>query len=229
MFKSIQFFTFLIFCSGSINSFAGIGNIGNGGDVVVCNLINWSKTYNLDYLVAEERSGPDNQIIVDRSIETSIHRLARIIEKKAPALSPSFNDFFQNLYNTDRSKKHIWVAEDSLPDVEDENLENQNSHICDNAMARPDVKQAFIRKASHHPIYGVQVVLTYNRQIYEPLKFENPTQLSFLLVHEWLWDLNQDVAQNRNLNYFLHSKNIEGMSPVQVINKLRQLGLSLKK
>jgi hypothetical protein len=39
----------------------------------------------------------------------------------------------------------------------------------------------------------------------EFIEFE-PLQYPFLLVHEWLWDLTQDVQIIRDINRFLHSE-----------------------
>jgi hypothetical protein len=44
-------------------------------------------------------------------------------------------------------------------------------------------------------------------------------------VHEWLWDLSPNVDRNRRINHFLHSKKIEQLSPNEVQEYLKGMGL----
>lgn len=208
-------------------SHAGIGNIGNGGDVVVCSFKNNSFTFSLDYLIADERYQEDKKIIAAPTLQKATQRLAAVIAAKVPSLLPSFTEFFQALKNKDISKKYVWIDSENLPDIDDENVGNLNRNICDRGFYAAQVKQAFIRKVISKGNQELQVQIHYDRHIYAWLTYKNPTQLSFLLVHEWLWDLNSDVAQNRNINYFLHSKNIEKMDAADVTQKLVRLGLEI--
>ncbi len=55
-----------------------------------------------------------------------------------------------------------------------------------------------------------------------------PLQYSFLLVHEWLWDLTQDVQIIRDINRFLHSEAAQKMSENQFRLSVLRLGLDFR-
>ncbi len=57
------------------------------------------------------------------------------------------------------------------------------------------------------------------------LRETSELQYSFILTHEWLWDLTRDIEVNRAVNRFLHSREIERMRPAQIRRQLRRLGL----
>ena len=62
--------------------------------------------------------------------------------------------------------------------------------------------------------------------VLDELESKAPMQLSFLLVHEWLWDVSKNVDRNRRINRFLHSEALEHLSAEAVQAQLAGLGLT---
>lgn len=58
--------------------------------------------------------------------------------------------------------------------------------------------------------------------------YSRPYQFSFLMMHEWLRNFTQDAATIRKLNWFLHSKEADEMSPEQFAARLIELGIDSK-
>jgi len=52
-------------------------------------------------------------------------------------------------------------------------------------------------------------------------------QLSYLVVHEWLWNLVGTAQQNRELNYYIHSKLFDTESAASVQTYFKKNGVHL--
>ena len=61
----------------------------------------------------------------------------------------------------------------------------------------------------------------------DQLKSENPIQLSFLLIHEWLWDFSSHVDRNRRINYWLHSDRLESWTREEWLANLKGIGFPM--
>jgi hypothetical protein len=97
---------------------------------------------------------------------------------------------------------------------------------CRNGLDIP-LLQAVIRQDP--VIIGSQTVVVHKYvkdKILEVAK-ANPIQISFLLVHEWLWNLSDNVHRNRMIDHFFHSMDFETMSPDDVERYLVSLGLKI--
>ncbi|HEX4926262.1 MAG TPA: hypothetical protein VFV50_19365, partial [Bdellovibrionales bacterium] len=188
-------------------AFASGGAVGNGGDAVVCRPSSQNKFngyYALDYL-AKYQSNLD--AVPAASIEQALNRIEAGLHAKLPELWPSFREFRNNVFNTrDFTRKHIWEeAAFGLVDLKDEALVERLPENC-RAGDKIAVVQAVIRQppsVAGLPEYKVKY--KFVPQVTEALRRQNPVQLSFLIVHEWLWDFSKNVDRNRVINYLLHS------------------------
>ncbi|MBC7467043.1 MAG: hypothetical protein H7256_13725 [Bdellovibrio sp.] len=211
--------TILLFGS---SSFAGGFAIGNGGDVVRCAVDGYY--YSLDYLITREQFVKAGKVRM-KNVSESLLRIQSLIDQKIPSLSASFLHYRQLLTNTaDFTKAYVWKSEDNLPDISDEEYVNYSG--CTEAGYKGQFFQAIIREKVSAPNSPAQVVFRFDPEV---MKFiaTNSLQHSFLLVHEWLWNIAKDAIQNRQINYFLHSKQFELFSPEQIKAYFEKTGVKI--
>ena len=210
---------------------AGGFTVNNGGDAVVCQpapaMNQLNGYYSLDFMALFRPEMPPVQV---GSVAQSLHRIEAILREKLPELAPSFSEFVGTLFNeTQYFQPRIWEkAAYGLVDLKDENFVSivpvncqQNGHLM--------IVQAVIRQdPSALGLPKDKVLYRYVPEVIKNLIHTNPLQLSFLLVHEWLWDFSDNVERNRRINYLLHSKNLELWSRSEWISTLQNLGLNVK-
>ncbi|MES3037838.1 MAG: hypothetical protein V4736_08025, partial [Bdellovibrionota bacterium] len=63
-------------------------------------------------------------------------------------------------------------------------------------------------------------------ELLKKLENQGPLQMSFLIVHEWLWKFTSNPDSNRRLNYLLHSSVLEKWSTTEWENTLNLLGIN---
>lgn len=214
----------------SSSAFAGISDVGNGGDIVACFDYAKEELYSLDYVLTKGRFTNDKVIKVSATFQ-SLERIENLIKAKVPSLLSSYSEFVDLIWNTNSGYNQIWIeGESPLNDIDDEKIHRVPTEICKPNMysaSKGELRQAIIR--SKKIVNGTpKITYVYDKQILEYLNRKAPTQLSFLLVHEWLWSLNQQVDENRNINFFLHSDQFEKLSASEVKTRLSDLGLNLK-
>ncbi len=210
--------------------FAG-GAVGNGGDSVECTYSaanDFNGTYALDYLLTYKESNQNSDIVKVTSLDESIQRIKKLLQEKVPELSDSFDEFMKLVRNEDISLPRFWEeAPFGLVDIKDENIIN---FVPMNCRQNGDVKivQTIIRlNPMNTGLEKYKLVYKYVPSIFQRLYTQAPLQLSFLLVHEWLWDLSHHVEKNRRLNRFIHSKEFESLSREQLRARLTTLGLEI--
>ena len=222
---------FLILLLTHSVSWAGGFTVNNGGDAVVCQpapmLNQLNGFYSLDFMALFRADMPPVQV---RSVAESLHRIEKLLHEKLPELAPSFSEFVGTLFNeTQYFQPRIWEkAAYGLVDLKDENFVSivpsnclQDGHLM--------IVQAVIRQdPSALGLPKNKVLYRYVPEVIKNLIKTNPLQLSFLLVHEWLWDFSDNVERNRRINYLLHSKNLELWSREEWISALQNLGLNFK-
>jgi hypothetical protein len=201
----------------------------NGGDAVDCSVGNGfpperppgdAGYYSLDYVLTYDPGA--SPIYPAKSLNESLSRLSALMKQKLPELSPSFDIFMRDFMNRDMSKTYLWQpAQSSLIDVPDEKLISQLPQNC-----RSGVAQAVVRQSAGYTRMPSHIVFAYDKYVVGKLS-QIPVQLSFLLVHEWLWDFSHEVVTNRMLNRLFHSKDFETMSRDQLLNYFRQVSFTL--
>lgn len=208
---------------------ANAGIEGNGGDAVRCRAASanaFEGSYSLDWLVTYRVSNGNSDVAPVDSWETSRDRLRAILRDKSPGLLASFDRFLAGLDNfTDLSAERVWIERPfGLVDLEDERLTSRLPANCYEIGEdrRPKIEQAVVRDRRED-------LLTYffDSRIYDSWRGTAPLQFSFLMVHEWLWDLVSDAEKIRDVNRMLHSSLSEQYTPEQFNLALTRLGLAL--
>ena len=204
------------------NSLAGGFSVGGGGNVVQCAGQPW--TYSFDYVLTKGMWGPQVKTVPITTISKSLQRIGNLLEQKIPELSASFVEFSQQIKNEDTSKRYVWKpARGTLYSIE-EDLPNLPRWCLLNGGAI--INQVIVRTQSGDERKSKeQVFLDYDAGIISILERNNLSQLSFLLVHEWLWNYTADPVTNRQLNYFLHSDLFTNMTAQQAQVQIRKLGI----
>lgn len=215
----------------SQNALAG-WYVGNGGDAIECfpgTDNNLNGIYSLDYILTLQDPKGDDGMASVKSWQASSDRLLKILTEKVPTLSASFRDFSRLLYNKDFSKPRVWEpAPFGLVKLDDQRIASVLPSNCRAANGEFQIMQAVIRL--FEDFAGTNrghYVYKYFPEVLKRLEEQSPLQLSFLLVHEWLWDVSHNVDRNRRVNRFLHSREIETMSADQVVGTLKGMGVIL--
>lgn len=200
--------------------------VGNGGDAVLCRPSSdnsFEGYYSLDYLVKFEKA---NLAVPAKSLNESLDRLEKLISQKLPELASDFTEFRRQVFNTtDASLKYFWEkSEFGLIDLKDEDLIGL---LPKNCMTDDQIKvvQAVIRASdlsSGRPLG--KFLMHYVPDVTEKLQSTNPIQLSFLIVHEWLWNFGDLPERNRRINYWLHSSRLENWSHEEWVKNLNGIG-----
>lgn len=210
-------------------STGGSAIVGGGGQTILCRTSNGQNPIelSLDYVV--EAAGHEAEVAPVASLEASLLRIAHILDANrntVPYFAFIFNEFRKDVYNTsDDTHYNFWEAmPNGLGPTKDQNLERPLPPSClTNGV--PNIQQAFQRFGSRFNGQGTETTLyRFDPKIINRLKAQ-PIQLSFLLVHEWLWLISGDVRLNRRINFFLHSKAIETINYNEVHSALEKLGL----
>ncbi len=204
------------------------GFVGTGGDVIECipstdNFLNG--LYSLDYVATLEDIQKDPKVIADPSLQKSLERIEQLLSQKVPSLAASFRTFREDFLNTRPQRNHVWEpAPFGLINIQDEKLTSQVPPNCQK-QGGPAISQAVIKESQGFSgTLGTTVIYKYDSSIFNRLMQESPVQLSFLLVHEWLWEMSSNVDRNRRLNRFFHSPEFAAMSAEDVAKYLNALG-----
>lgn len=230
----------IFFATPKVSSGRTGGYVGNGGDVILCqpsaeNPLNG--TYSLDYVLTLSSAETDHDNVAVTSWEESANRISSLLQEKAPSLRPYFEEFRQAVLNQDDTTlSYIWNPSPfGLLDIQDEllsglppsNCYTQTQDLPSLQQRKPAIFQTVIREFKTFSGSRGQTVFRYHPESIELLKSQRPLQFSYLMVHEWLWGFGPNVERNRRINHFLHSKQIEQMTPDEVGLSLRKMGLAL--
>lgn len=200
--------------------------IGNGGDTLLCEASSnnhFQGHYTLDYLLkyrSEEPLAPWSGTLAG-----TVHTLRNYFSSTYPEMLPIFNDFMEGLRSENSNASRRWIeSRSTLQDVKDEEIVNLLPSNClrSNAEGKrePNLFQTVIRKASMDPIE-----YHYDRSILDMQEQQNPLQYSFFIIHEWLWDITQDVEVVRKMNWLLHSPRLMNYNRKDFINLVDGLKL----
>ena len=233
--KALSYFVVVLFFLPSLGfaKLVGGGNdMGNGGDFVLCEPSPENKLsgyYALDYVLTKDIALFTIAEVND--LEASMLRIHQGL-KKIPHLARSFRRFWESYRDKAISRRGIWEgAELELVDIKDEAIVSPViiPDNCRGPRATADtlkLKQAVIRmfrRISGSPAS----VYVYDKELVESVETSKPLQMSFLLVHEWLWSHSQNVNRNRRVNHFFHSVQFPLLSEAELIETLTAMGLDL--
>ncbi|MGZ5280578.1 MAG: hypothetical protein ACXWC9_11570, partial [Pseudobdellovibrionaceae bacterium] len=207
--------------------------VGNGGDGVFCQSTvgtSFSGFYSLDYLLTYKSANQNSDIVPITSIHQSLVRIQSRLEKVFPEFSESFNEFVGLIGNRTYKYRRAWEESPfGLIDLKDEKMIAQVPANCRKG-DHIQIQQAIVRQA---PIFSGDekrkelIIYKFVPSLLQGLEKTSPVQLSFLYIHEWLWDISHDVDLNRRINRFLHSTDFETMSREDTRDRLVSLGLRI--
>lgn len=202
--------SFLTFSAA--NAGGGAVIVGNAGNAIKCS--GADSFQSLDYILTQGMLGKDVQTVRVQNLNQSLQRIAKLIAIKIPNLSNSFKEFIELslIKNTDDSKTYVWQErkDDDFEIVDNESFDIPFS--CRKTSGSTELAQAITRKVISKNDHFKQVILKYNERVILDLESLYPINMSFLLVHEWLWNITKNPNNNRKLNYFLHSTLFDKMS-----------------
>lgn len=203
--------------------------VGNGGDAVRCRPEAgsvFSGYYSLDYLLTWGTSFGSQDAVPVASWDESASRLRTLLATKAPALLFTFDDFRLTLRNTDVFwLSRVWEpAPFGLVDLRDEHMVSLVPANCRDGDV-VSIVQAVIRQDTGTS--SANIVYRFVPSVVDEMNGNSPVQLSFLYVHEWLWDVSDNVDRNRRINAFLHSERAAAMSAATFDGQLRGMGVDM--
>lgn len=202
--------------------------VGNGGDAVVCRAQAGSPFegyYSLDYLLTYRQTGG---LAAVPSLDESLIRIGENIREKLPEFSAQFTEFKDLLRSSDFRFNRIWEeAAFGLIDIRDEQIVGLLPSNCKTGN-QYSIVQAVIRQSAGPGVPPGKIVYRYVPSVFSELEQSAPLQLSFLVVHEWLWDIVTDVETNRRLNRFLHSESFATLGTDDVRRTVEGMGIPLQ-
>ncbi len=228
--KALLSLALATFLASTTHAAAG-GYVGNGGDGIECRkdpANRFDGIYALDYLVTLPTLVGDDGLSPVASWSTSETRIKKLLRKNVPSLAQSFEHFAGLIYNTSYAEDRVWESSPfGLMKLDDQRLTSLIPANCKKG-ADPMVMQAVIRLyEGYSGTRPGHFVYKYDPNLLAQISGQDPLQLSFLFVHEWLWDISPNVERNRRVNRFLHSKEIETLSPAEVVAELTGMGLQI--
>ena len=198
------------------------GDAGNGGDVVKCeDSSGKEKLFFLDSAFSKYER-PDNKLVFN-STEEFIKEFTGKLARTFPYLSKEFEEFYK-IFKTKGDIKKGWRR--GIPiDIKDENLftkfpPNCKAETAEQAVIR-HVEYRYTKEVSEDQISGVQYF--YNESIINQLSKHND-ELSWALVHEWLWDHLNNALKIRLINEYFHSEKFFQASEDQIYDTLNNFG-----
>src|SRR6185312_587258 len=135
--------------------------------------------------------------------DDSYRRLSRLLAAADPDLSQSFEAFVSGLDNfSDWTQPKIWrEASFGLVQINDQAIIRKLPTNCYTAAGDGSIQIIQTVVQLQRPD---QIEYDYDPAVYNEFKQYAPLQFSFLMVHEWLWELTSDPEVIRNVDYFLH-------------------------
>lgn len=206
-------------------------DVGNGGDAIFCekdlSLNSLEGFYSLDYIATFDASLPENEPLQFSSWQKSLKNIQMILQPISQDMSNQLDEFITFAFNkTDLAASYLWQSQSfGMIDIKDENIELFQLPFNCLIEGEPKKVQAIIRQSPH--LSGLPVWKTlYNfvPEVTSELGQKNPVQLSYLLLHEFLWSYTDNVSLIRRINRLLHSKKAQLLSADDLTIAMSELG-----
>ena len=203
----------------------------NGGDLVTCRSESGAEfkgSFALDYLVGVSGTPEGRAALIQEPSSLSTYLLSKV-----PSAGRDLDEFMSDMWNQIHSQpiwssKHVWRERRlGLNNLRDEELTSPLPDNCYEGTG-PDrvVKLRQIVVREEMPATR-SIVFNFSRPVFEEIEHD-PMQNSFLMIHEWLWSHADNADVVRNLNWFLHSKEMLDMEPSAVIFRLASMGFKFR-
>jgi hypothetical protein len=197
-----------------------------------------SDRFSLDYVKARKSGMGKDQFSDPLSWKESRERIEKILLTATPRLLETFQHFLLSTNEIDLSLNLSVLGQNPTRRWSPSNTEltfrESKKNIFPECGFRYTVggatvhflvfQRSIIRVAKNWE-QGQSLHYFYNQNALNGLLENSPLQYSFLMVHEWLWDHTRSSDVNHRVNVFLHSREIDRMSPGQIRARLRRLGL----
>jgi hypothetical protein len=229
--KMVSLFLFPLLISLQAAATGG-STVGNGGDFVQCLDSQNEPKYiykSLDYLLTLDDNG-DSDLIESKSLNGTLTEVQKVIDRNFPELTFSFREFLRTLWNSDVQESRIWepAAFGVLP-IGDEEI--GSGHLIPLSCRQKsgetysvNLVQAIVRLRERFNPDQPKRVYAYMSDLIKSVQKSDPVQVSFLLVHEWLWDYSKNVERNRRINRLLHSRSFHQLNVQEARSMLSGLG-----
>ncbi len=208
--------------------------VGNGGDAVQCEGASnnpdkgeFKGLYSLDYLLTLR--GRDADLVSWSSLDEGWRELESLVARIMPEHRRSFQDFRRWYRNEGNLRApRLWEAAPfGLIPLEDEGMVRQLPNDC-RKDGQSQIVQTVVRQDPEFSGTS-KIIYKFVPSVLDDLGANDPRQLTFLLIHEWLWDLSPNVDQNRRLNRFLHDKSTYSMDTADAREVIESLGFRLSR
>lgn len=212
--------------------------VRNGGNSIYCNKSSQfdEGLNNLDYAILVSQGLKRENLVPVKNLENSISRIQGIIN------SLPIKNSIKKEFDSHRSGY--------LKALQAVKIEKPESSVCQQTSS---VKSCWIPvkmdsievddkgdlsmiSSNCFDIYGAIARTATSGQItylYSPLNLAKmisyPLQLSFLAIHEFLWFFTDNIEVNRRVNWLLHSKAIDKLTPSEILIALKSLGINVEK
>ena len=218
--------------TSSLKSGSGGVIIEHGGDFLHCRAADASAfagNFTLDYVVTYDAHVGRAQDPTEATFAALTARTTRIIDAKLPELSDSWRRYLALLQSADPAGSRVWRPSGSgLADLPDEALVRKIDDNCKterDGKVVPDLNQ-MVRRSYYVDGGGLKIFYEYDQVAFDDARNANALQLSYLVVHEWLWDFVREPNANRWVNRLLHSQSVDTMSTAAVRDYLRSYGVT---
>ncbi len=204
--------------------------------------------YSLDYL-ATKGLGPAVKVRTwKESAERIRKRLKGALSNKQLAL---YDDFVATVRNDDYTKTRVWEAapfgvlnlkteaSPEQPGKDPLHKEQLKTNLQSLVQKVPDACSDTKGGIGLIPAVVFQdsfftgrpdgyLVYKFVPKVLDSLEVNDPLQLSYLYIHEWLWDISNNEDRNRRINHLLHSEKGDVASTGEVRKQLKGMGLELR-
>lgn|GEM_PF-2877828 len=230
----IRLFAALAFLIISQPSFAG-DMVRNGGDLIVCDSAEFAGHTSavLDFAAALTTTSNPNLVLPFETVSDLSMAIREKNQALADDLSHFLNDAVAQLGGYAKPHAfHQWKPSKlKLLNISDEELAERERLIA----SLPD---SCIREAEGKKVIQLRQLVAReketgrNRTTFyfdaEAMKLieKRPDQLSFLLIHEWLWSHAKHANTVRELNWYLHSHEWKDMEGVEFLHALASMGFN---
>jgi hypothetical protein len=181
---------------------------GNGGDSTRCD----GKIRTLDSVIMNDQK--TFKIVKNENSEASLSQIIDHFEKTYPYLAQRLKSFLQTYKDKGNTDENIYWIKGVPRDVKDENLFLDLPENCSTNLTQTVV----LVKEPYSRYY-------YNSKVLAELEQEKD-ELSWLLIHEWLRDYNEDSDVIRLLNAYLHSSQFLNADEDETRNMLFKLRMN---
>lgn len=204
-------------------AFAAGGVVNKGADIVYCvgTNVGPDSYYSLDYAVEISRGAKPDDFVQVNSWFDSMEKIKGILQQIDSRHSDLFSNFMASLEQIFPQKaavpnERIWRKHKGRPlPVHSIGDVYTIAFGCKFNLPIEKSKGPFYRVIQRTQ-YHSAVVYQFDFRVMNPFFHAAPLQTSYLLVHEWLWDVTKDEEINRKLNAFLHSKKIDTMTADEI-------------